>query len=202
MKYIGYRNIKDAQLTKVFKVLGYDIYIPKSFCHPVAIFQKGCPIWVNYNNGDCDVFETISKDTLYSTLVGIIKQIYPIRVGYYCKPLTDDIVRELKFNTTHYYAFSAVCFNEENVIKAAICIEENNELTAIKGFKCAKITNILNSDKNAFNSLHEYVFRETNINNYRGLLISYEPKTQFDIENAESLCMVKLEDGKYYYQFE
>lgn len=46
------------------------------------------------------------------------------------------------------------------------------------------------------------MFRETNINNYRGLLIMYEPRTQFEIENAKLLSMVKLEDGKYYYQFE
>lgn len=183
--------------------MGYDIYIPQTYCRPTAIFQNGCPIWVNYsNNGDCDIYETISKDKLYPTLVGIIKQMYPIRVGYYCKPLTDDIVRELHFNIKHYYEFSSVCFNEKDEIKAAVCIEKDNELSTLKGFECAKITNVLNRDNNAFCVLYKYMFRETNINNYRGLLILYEPRTQFEIENAKLLSMVKLEDGKYYYQFE
>lgn len=203
MRHIGHRNIKDTQLVKVLTVLGYDIYIPQSYCLPTAIYQKGCPIWVNYNdNGDCDVFETVSKETLYPTLIGIIKRIYPIREGYYCKPLTDVIVRELHFNTTHYYEFSSVCFNEKDEIKAAVCIEEDNELSSLKGFECAKITNVFNKDNNAFFALYNYMFRETNINNYRGLLIMYEPRTQFEIENAKLLSMVKLEDGKYYYQFE
>ena len=46
------------------------------------------------------------------------------------------------------------------------------------------------------------MFRETNINNYRGLLIMYEAKTEFEIDNAKILSMVKMEDEKYYYQFE
>ena len=74
MRHIGHRNIKETQLVKVFTVLGYDIYIPQIYCIPTAIYKKGCPIWVNYsNNGDCDIFETMSKDKLYPTLIGIIK---------------------------------------------------------------------------------------------------------------------------------
>lgn len=203
MRYLGCKNIKDTQLVKVSTILGYDIYVPQSYCMPKVIYQKDCPIWVNYNdNGNCDVFETVSKAKLYPTLVGIIKQMYPIRVGYYCKPLTDYFVRELQFNTTHFYEFSSVCFNEKDEIKAAVCIEEYNELSVLKGFECAKITNVLNRDNDAFCVLYNYMFRETNINNYRGLLIQYEPNTQFEIENAKLLSMVKLEDGKYYYQFE
>ena len=203
MRHIGHRNIKETQLVKVFTVLGYDIYIPQIYCTPTAIYKKGCPIWVNYsNNGDCDIFETISKDKLYPTLIRIIKQMYPIRVGYYCKPLTDDIVKKLNFNTTHYYEFSSVCFNEKDEIKAAVCIEEDNELSTVKGFECAKITNDLNRDNNALFALYYFMFRETNINKYRGLLIMYEAKTEFEIDNAKILSMVKMEDGKYYYQFE
>lgn len=203
MRHIGHKGINDTQLVKVFTILGYDIYVPQTYCHPMAIFQKGCPIWVNYNDsGDCDVFETVSKDTLYPTLIGIIKRIYPIRVGYYCKPLTDDIARELQFNTTHFYEFSSVCLNEKDEIKAAVCIEEDNELSILHGIKCAKITNAINKENDALYALYEYMFRETNINKYRGLLIVYEPRTKFEIENAKLLSMVRLEDGKYYYQFE
>ena len=39
MRHIGHRNIKDTQLVKVFTVLGYDIYIPQSYCLPMTIYQ-------------------------------------------------------------------------------------------------------------------------------------------------------------------
>ena len=55
---------------------------------------------------------------------------------------------------------------------------------------------------NALFALYYFMFRETNINKYRGLLIMYEAKTEFEIDNAKILSMVKMEDGKYYYQFE
>ena len=72
----------------------------------------------------------------------------------------------------------------------------------LKGFECAKITNVLNRDNNALFALYYFMFRETNINKYRGLLIMYEAKTEFEIDNAKILSMVKMEDEKYYYQFE
>lgn len=193
MKYLGHRNIKDATLRKVFTILGYDIYIPLAYDNPISRFQKGCAIWVNHDdNGDCEVYEILSKDTLYPTLVKIIQDDYPARVGYCCKPLTNDIARKLNLNITHYYELSSVCYNEKDEIKAAVCIEKED----LNGGKYAKMK-VLNKDNNALCALRDYMFSEININNYRGLQILYEARNQSEIECAQLFNMKKWEEGKY-----
>lgn len=203
MKYIGHRKESEQALIKVFNILGYDIYIPSEYCCPTVSLKKGCPIWVSHDEeGNCDVFECDNEDTLYSTLVGIIKEMYPKRNGHYCTALTKDIMKDLGFEAKPYFNLSAVCFDEDNKAKAIVVIEEDIESTQNKGFKCAKISQIINNDNDALNALYKFVFSEYNINKNRGLLISYKVDNESDANNAKIMNMTLKKDGKYYYQFE
>ena len=203
MKHIGNRNIKDIHPIKVFTILGYEIFIPDCYYNPISYLKKGCPIWVLYgNDGDCVIYECTNEQLLYPTLVGIIKTHLPHRKGYYCKPLTDSAVKQLHLGNNIYHKLSAVCFDENDTIKSAVLIENDNELTTEKGFTCVKISFIFNDDDDALKTLYDYIFGETNVNQYRGLLVSYKADNQNAIHNAKLLNMVHLEDGNYYYQFE
>ncbi len=203
MRHIGHKKESEQALIKVFNILGYNVYIPSEYNHPIYFLKKGCPIWVKHDEeGNCDVFECDNEETLYSTLVGIIKEMYPKRNGYYCTALTKDIMKDLDFENKPYLNLSAACFDEDNKAKAIVVIEEDIELTQNKGFKCAKISQIINEDDFALNALYEFVFNEYNINKNRGLLISYEANSDSDVNNAKIMNMALMEDGKYYYQFE
>lgn len=203
MRHIGHRKESEQTLIKVFNILGYNIYIPSEYNHHIYFLKKGCPIWVLHDEeGNCDVFECDNEETLYSTLVGIIKEMYPKRKGYYCAVLSKEIMKDLGLEDRPYLDLSAVCFDEGNKAKAIVVIEEDIELTQNKGFKCAKISQIVNNDDDALNALYEFVFNEYNINKKRGLLISYEVNSETDVNNAKIMNMTLMEDGKYYYQFE
>ena len=203
MKYIGNRNIKVIKPIKVFTILGYDIFIPDNNNNPISYLKKGCPIWLLYGkDGECDIYECTNEELLYPSLVGIIKKYYPNCKGYYCKPLTDDVIKQLHLEGKGYHELSAICYNEGDIIKAAVLFEGNNKLTIKKGFSCVKIVCVRNNDDEALQSLYEYIFRETNVNKYRGLLVSYKADKRDEIHNAQLLNMVRLEDGEYYYQFE
>lgn len=202
MKQIGQRYFNDAPLRKVFTILGYDIYVPDSYYNPLSFLKNGCPMWLLYDDVKCDIYECVSEDTVYSMLADIIKAHYPRRKGYYCKPLSLDITKRLHLENRRYKELSTVCYDENDNIKALILIEDNERLTAQKGFKCASISYIINKDDNAVKILWEYISDEININRYRGLLISYDANCQCEIDYAHLINMLKKDDGKYYYQFE
>lgn len=202
MKQIGQRDFSDTPLRKVFAILGYDIYVPDSYYNPLSFLKNGCPMWLLYDNVKCDIYECVSEDTVYSMLADTIKTYYPKRKGYYCKPLTVDITKQLHLEDGDYKELSIVCYDENDNIKALILIENNETLTAQKGFKCASISYILNKDDNALKVLWEYISNEININRHRGLLISYDASNQCEIGYAKLINMVKKDDGKYYYQLE
>lgn len=202
MKQIGQRNFNDTPLIKVFTILGYDVYVPNSYYNPLSFLNNGCPMWVLYDDVKCNVYECVSEDTVYSMLADTIKTYYPKRKGYYCKPLTVDIIKEKQLESRYYNELSTVCYDENDNIKALILIENNESLSAQKGFKCASIYHILNEDDNALKVLWEYISNETNINRHRGLLISYEASNQCEIDYTKLINMVKKDDGKYYYQLE
>ena len=203
MRHIGHRKVSEETLIKVFTILGYDIYIPSGYNNPTAFLKKGCPLWVQYDeNGNCDIYECDNEFTLYPTLVGIIKKMYATRSGFHCKPLTQGDMKEMGLDYHPYCDLSAVSFDENDRTKAIVIIENDIEQTEIKGFKCAKISQIINEDTNALNALYEFIFNEYNINRYRGLLISFEANNETDVNNATIMNMVLKDDGKYYYQFE
>ena len=127
---------------------------------------------------------------------------YPKRKGYYCAVLSKEIMNDLGLEDKPYLDLSAVCYDEDNKAKAMVVIEEDIELTQNKGFKCAKMSQIINNDDDALNALYEFVFSEYVINKNRGLLISYEANNESDVNNAKLMNMTLMEDGKYYYQFE
>ena len=179
------------------------MYIPSKYNIPIAFLKKGCPIWVLHDyEGNCDVFECDNVNTLYPTLVGIIKERYTPRSGFHCKPLTQEDIKDWGFDSRLYYDLSAASYDENDRVKALVIIEDDAEQTETKGLKCTKISKIVNEDPNALKTLYEFIFSEYNINRYRGLLISFEAKNEEDANNALILNMILKEDGKYYYQFE
>ena len=63
------RNISDAPLQYIKKIMGYEIYVPQSSYNPLSFNKAGCPIWIKINTeGDCHVIYQ-KKDGNFDTEV-------------------------------------------------------------------------------------------------------------------------------------
>lgn len=202
MKYLGNRNLSEITPRQIYSILGFSIYIEECYYTPISFLNKGCPIWVNYNeDGKCDVYECDSKETTYNDLVGIIKKLLPKRKGYYCSTLNHSHTKELRIPSKNDYFLNTACFNENDVMMAVVLIEHDEVLSKEKGFECGKITNIISHSQVALKVLSEYLFSIQNDNKHRGLLLSFDATNKQDEDNAMTLGLIKI-GGKYYYQFE
>ena len=201
-KYERYfRN--EGELLKVFDILGYEVFIPKSFYNPISFLRRGCMIWILIGDNNYNVYECSNENTLYLSLVDAIKS-FPQRNGFYCEPLNADLIHNhnLHIRIDDYCELSAACLNENDSIKAMVLIKENEEMTIIKGVRCVSISCIINEDDNALETLYRHFLGFYYTRKYRGILLSYETNTPTEIHNANLLNMTLLDDGLYYYQFE
>ena len=203
MNYIGTHRFKDAPLQKVANILGYDIFVPKSYYNPLSFLKKGCPLWIHIDSDVCDIYG-IGEGIWYAELIKVIKQTYPKRKGHYCLHFSE-IDDSIDFKRNAVYTLddlelSAACFNQDDKIVSIITIDKENS-GVIQNCPCAYISNVINNDDNALVKLGHFIFSEENIKKHPGLLISYMPKNTND-KIGDLLGMQKINNGKYYLQFE
>lgn len=200
MNYLDTRNLTLITPKHVCCLLGYDIFVPDSYYNPIAFLKSGCPIWIKYNeDGDCKIYEITNEERWIEETTILIKQSLPRKRGWYCTPLTQSVKQKYSINTGDYHELSAVCYNENDEIKAIITFDEDKRMSSIKGILCASISYVTCYDERALSFVWDYITREYNIKKHRGLLISY---TQDHHKYGELLEMIKDEDGVFYYQFE
>lgn len=200
MKYLGTNNLTRINPKQIYCLLGYEIFVPDSYFNPLAFLNCGCPIWIKYNDkGECKIYEITDKDNWIEETVLVIKQNLPRKRGWYCTSLKQDIKVKHSIHTDDYYGLSAVCYNENDEVKAIISLDRDDVLSSREGTPCASIAKIVCYDEEALSFVWDYITRDYNIKRHRGLLISY---IQDSRKYGELLEMIKWEDGLFYYQFE
>lgn len=191
------RNLSEIEPIEIGTILGYNIYVPKSYYNPLAYMKKNCPIWIQLNNEkDCLVHELQKDNFDNSEIVNFIRVILPPKSGIACLPLSEEIKEELKLPTNDDYGLNCMVQDYENNVKAVITVDKKHTFNGYKMF----ISNIWHNDIPALQELREYLFREENISKYRGEILWYKPSDEEDL--TDILHFNRDKNGMAFLQFE
>ncbi len=149
------------------------------------------------------MYECDSDNEVYQHIVEILKKDFPIREGYYCSNIADEIKKKYGIGTPNTLGLSAICLNEMDEIQAKIFVEKDKKRIKKEGLPCGNIILLEYFNKNALNVLRGFVFSDANDTKYCGLLFCYKPMANDDTNNKKAIDfeLTKCEDGLYYYQF-